>query len=96
MNKQWAVSNSGLETIKPAVRYEIKASRLTETTERADETFYAWPLRMAEKQWINMDAFAEAFSQALELHKGRYTPEYNRVMLRASLAEARFVRSQGY
>ena len=84
---------SGLETVKPALRYEIKASRLTETTERADETFYDWPLQMAEKQWVNMDAFAEAFTKALELH---HSQEADRVMLMESLAEARFIRSRSY
>ncbi len=87
------MSNSGLETVKPALWFEIKASRLMETIKRADETFYAWPLQMAEKRWVDMRAFDEAFTKALKL---LHPQEVNRVMLIESLAEAHLIRSRSY
>ncbi len=84
---------SGLEAVKPALWYEIKAPQLMETTERADEVFYAWPLQMAEKHWVDMREFDEAFTKALEL---LHPQEVNRVMLQESLAEAHLIRSRSY
>jgi hypothetical protein len=28
-----------------------------------------WPLQMAEKPWVDYDAFFEAFTKALEIHR---------------------------
>ena len=87
-NSQWAVTKYGLEVLKPEPPYEIKASRLTETTTRNDGTFYDWPVHVAEKEWVDLGAFAEAFRQALEFHKGSYSPEVNSEMLEASFTKA--------
>ncbi len=88
-NFQWAVTKSGMATVKPEARYECHAKRLTETTDRMNGTFYDWPVHMAEKTWVDVEAFNEAFEQALEFHKGRYSPPVDRKMLEASFKEAR-------
>jgi hypothetical protein len=49
---------------------------------------------MAEKTWVDVAAFNEAFVKALELHKGKYNPAVDAELLKASLAEARREASQ--
>lgn len=83
-NSQWAVTEYGLETVAPEARYEIEASRLTETTKRGDDTFYEWPVHLAEKEWVDLGAFIQAFEKALELHKDRYSLNLDTEMLEAS------------
>lgn len=95
-NRQWAVTKYGLEVLKPEPPYEIQASRLTETTTRDDKTFYDWPVHMAEKTWVNVAAFEEAFEQALRAHKGRYSPDVDPDMLAASFAMARQIAARRY
>lgn len=72
-NDQWAVTDWGLKSIKPGApyEYEIAAKRLLETGNDGTST-YDWPVHMAEKSWINMDAFEEAFRQAIVVHTGKY------------------------
>ena len=93
-NSQWAVTKYGLEVLKPEPLYKIEASRLT-MTRPYNPQFYDWPLHMAEKEWVNLDAFNEAFSKALEFHKGRYSPKADPKMLEASIVEARRLRREG-
>lgn len=88
-NAQWAVTDYGVESIRPAPSYPFEAKRLTETTKRENGTFYDWPVHMAEKTWVDTEAFLEAFERALELHKGRYSPAVDLAMLEASKNEAR-------
>ncbi len=96
-NRQWAVTKDGLELLEPipAIKsYVIEASRLTETRPGHPE-FYDWPLHMAEKEWVILDAFNEAYSRALEFHKDRYYPEADPEKLEASIVEARRLRRRG-
>jgi hypothetical protein len=69
-NHQWAVTDFGLEAVKPGAssKYPIPAERLTDKG-GADDSLYIWPWHMAEKTWIDMDAFIEAFRKALEFHR---------------------------
>ncbi len=99
-NWQWAVTDYGLEAIggatSPTIRgetptYEFSTKRLAETTERRDETFYDWPVHMAEKTWVDVEAFNKAFEQAIEFHKGRYSPAVDRKIIEASFKEAKRV-----
>jgi hypothetical protein len=93
-NAQWDVTDYGLEVVKPLAPYEISADRLTETTERSGNTFYDWPVHMAEKTWVDIGAFNEAFEEALEEHKGRYSPRVDSTMLDASFIEARRIAAK--
>ncbi|HWD28590.1 MAG TPA: hypothetical protein VG387_15570 [Rhizomicrobium sp.] len=80
-NRQWAVTDYGLEAIVGARTpedgdeqgstpdYEIPASRLLETTARDGVELYDWPVHMAEKTWIFLGAFIEAFLFALIAHQ---------------------------
>ena len=48
-----------------------------------------WPVQLAEKTWVDIEAFIEAFIKAIEIHKGRYTGEVDPKVLSASIGEAR-------
>jgi hypothetical protein len=96
-NAQWAVTDYGVETVegdRGVPPYHIEESRLTETASRPNGIFYDWPVHMARKAWVDIEAFTEAFDKALELHKGRYSPEADQDMLEASIAEARCVAAK--
>jgi len=86
-NEQWAVTDFGIESVKPAPTYLIEASRLTETTDYGRGTYYSWPVHMAEKTWVVMDAFVAAYRQALEIHIGKYAPPVDAALLEASIDE---------
>jgi hypothetical protein len=64
-NSQWAVTSYGLECLTSY--YPIEAARLTETRPGTRD-MYDWPPHMAEKEWVNVPAFIEAFGQALRIH----------------------------
>lgn len=69
-NAQWAVTGYGIECLEDP--YPIEARRLLETGHRQGITCYDWPVHMAEKCWVDVQAFHEAFVRALDLHKGAY------------------------
>ena len=48
-----------------------------------------WPVHLAEKSWVDIEAFIEVFIKAIEIHKGKYTGEVDPKMLAASIEEAR-------
>ena len=52
-----------MESIEPAPTYELSAERFLETNMTE---FYDWPVHMAEKNWIDIEAFIEAFAKALK------------------------------
>jgi hypothetical protein len=89
-NCQWAVTHWGLESVKPGApyAYNIAAERLLETGAAGGGKFYDWPIQMAEKTWINMGAFSEAFRRALEVHMGKYKGEVDQALLEESFKEA--------
>jgi hypothetical protein len=88
-NHQWAVTDFGIEAVEPLPTYEIEAERLGETTERAGVPLYDWPVHMAEKIWVDIEAFIEAFEVALRKHAGTYGDPLDQSMLDDSYAFAR-------
>lgn len=93
-NQQWDVTDYGIETRQGSPIYEIAKSRLTETRDGIRGREYNWPPHMAEKEWVNIEAFIEAFTQALILHAGAYTPKADLECLKASADGARVKRRQ--
>lgn len=85
-NRQWAVTDWGMTSIKPGApyEYEIAAGRLLEIGNHG-EMIYNWFPQLAEKTWIDYDAFVEAFKQALDLHKGKYKGVVDPKVLVASI-----------
>ena len=49
--------------------YPIEAHRLLEITKREAHEYYDWPVHMAEKSWVDIDVFIEAFLVALIAHR---------------------------
>jgi hypothetical protein len=66
VNDQWRVTDYGIEAVYPPapVHYRIAKSRLSELD---------WLEHMAEKPWVNIETFIEAYEKAFEIHKGQYT-----------------------
>lgn len=62
INQNWAVTEHGIESLA-VVRYEIPADRIGELRDGCDA--YDWPLHLAEKTWVALHDFLEAFEFAL-------------------------------
>jgi len=88
-NHQWAVTDYGLESIQLPWEYPIAASRLLETRGSADSKLYNWPVHLAQKKWIDIEAFIEAFNKALELHEDEYRGSVDFLVLGKSIDAAR-------
>jgi len=83
-NAQWAATRLGIEHMGEVGVYCIEAARVAETRHGSD--LYHFPLHMAEKPWVDIDAFNEAFEVALR----RFSPrEFDADRLARSFAEAR-------
>jgi hypothetical protein len=85
-NHQWRVTAYGVESIEPAPTYELWAERLLETRRGG---FYDWPVQMAEKKWVDTEAFIEAFTKALRLHAGKLNGAVDPAKFTASIDKAR-------
>jgi hypothetical protein len=86
-NHQWAVTDYGIECVNHT--YPIEARRLLTRRGVGQGKFYDWPLHMAQKSWVDIEAFIEVFRTALELHAGKYKGKVDTDMLLASISEAR-------
>lgn len=87
-NQQWKVTEYGLESVRPSGEYNIAAERLLEVRDKGGR-HYTWPVHMAEKPWVKIDSFIEAFLKAIELHAGRYEGSVDPAIMSESLARAR-------
>ena len=97
-NSQWSVTDFGLEANRGATlpnikgatpTYEIAAKRLLESTTRGAAIFYDWPVHMAEKTWVDIEVFIEAFDAALKAHASQYKGNVDPEILRTSYLLAR-------
>jgi hypothetical protein len=102
-NYQWKVTDFGIEAVGGAPvpgrqditpPYEFEAKRLLEITDRGKKRYYDWPVHMAEKTWVDIEAFLEAYTHALDIHKGTYSGEVDNAMLKDSFFEARRIASR--
>ena len=82
VNDQWRVTDYGIEVVCPPApaNYPIAKARLSELD---------WLEHMAEKPWVNIEAFIEAYKKALEIHKGQYTATITGAQLSDLEAKAR-------
>src|SRR4051794_21428864 len=93
-NAQWAVTDWGMEAAHPEPPYEFEAERFTETTVREAITYYDWPVHLAEKDWVDIESFIEAFSRALDLNSDKYNSKVDPDMLNRSFVEARRIAAK--
>lgn len=63
---RWSVTNDGLLCSNPY--YPIPKSQLAELRDH-DNGVAMWPLQMADKSWVDIEAFITVFDQALDAHK---------------------------
>lgn len=90
-NLQWRVTPGGMECPAPFA-YNIPMSRIAESIELDGQRFYAWPLHMAEKEWVGRGWFVEAFEVAMRWHARREGVPIDEQMLAASIARGRSSR----
>jgi hypothetical protein len=88
-NRQWSVTDYGLECVQRSWEYWIAARRLLTTTGSGHGTLYDWPVHLALKKWVDIEAFIEAFEKALELHERKYEGPVDFSMLGRSIDAAR-------
>lgn len=62
--RQWSVTPDGLVCHQP--EYFIPKAQLAER--RGGGSLAMWPLQVAEKAWVDLEAFLAAFSEALMVH----------------------------
>ena len=89
-NDQWSVTDFGLES-KPTdapASYKIKASRLLEMGGIGKGELYDFPLQVAQKSWVSIEQFAEAYTQALEIHGSKLTGAVDEAVLKQSIDQA--------
>ena len=92
-NAQWKVTEFGLELIAVHNEYLIDAARLARLTQRLSHKYYDWPLHMAEKSWVDIEAFLEAFAEALKFHSSQIGAAIDQKVLSDSFGQARKVAS---
>lgn len=70
INGQWAVIDYGMTTVRPGAPYEynIDAPRLLTRSNGYPGGIYDWPYHMAEKTWIDIEAFIAAYQKAIDHH----------------------------
>ena len=83
-NRDWAVTDDGLESRVPTVEYLIPKERLCELFP-GTANISMWPAHMVQKCWVNFDLFCSAYEKALEIHTPK---DRNKIDLAASLARA--------
>jgi hypothetical protein len=80
-NRQWRVTENGIESRRRVPTYVVPAEQLLLDL----HGHYYWPEHMAEKSWVAMDAFLEAFVAALNaLH-----PDFDKVWLKRAIEQAK-------
>ena len=66
-NAAWVITTGGMASREHL--YQIVANQLAEVRDSDGDTRLAmWPLQMADKSWVIIETFIEAFRQALVVH----------------------------
>lgn len=84
-NRQWQVTQAGLEPVDPIFGVLIPKSQLLSVRCGQSGSLYEWPIHVAEKSWIDIGAFEEAYLFALERSQDRF----DQTMLDRSLGRGR-------
>jgi hypothetical protein len=94
-NKQWAVTKRGLESVGNASPYRYRIDAREFLKRRGEGKFgdYDWPIHMAEKTWVDLGAFIEAFCLALQHHEGKYPGLVDKNTLESSIRRALELRA---
>ncbi|HLG85505.1 MAG TPA: hypothetical protein VKY22_31270 [Bradyrhizobium sp.] len=87
-NAEWTINNGGLSARHQ--QYFISIAQLDELRD-VEKRIAMWPLQMAEKSWIEVESFNEAFEQALLIHKPEALMKLDLV---ATFEAARHIKDQ--
>jgi hypothetical protein len=87
-NKQWQVTADELRTHPNFPTYPIETARLTKTTTRGGQSYYDWPIQMAQKSWVDANQFNEAFGVAIRAFARTSESVWDEAMLSRSFAYA--------
>lgn len=87
-NAHWQVLDDGVETIDPLPPYDFALDRVFETTSRSGVTYYDWPVHMAEKTWVDIGLFNEAFERAIRVEAEASGQAVDEARLERSYAES--------
>jgi hypothetical protein len=87
-NHQWLVTERGLTSVQPGSSppYHIEAERLLL---RREGGLYLWPMQVAAKSWVDLDAFEEAYRQAIQLMRADDVQKVDPDLLERSIGAAR-------
>ncbi|MGH6774586.1 hypothetical protein [Brucella tritici] len=86
-NSQWKVKKCGMSASRYG--YFIDRDRI-EDRRMSQPDLFSWPLQMASKVWVDLDAFCEAFAHALSI----YNPDFDRDRLHRSIEAARLQKAE--
>jgi hypothetical protein len=81
-----------MATVSPAPEYHLAAKRVLETSSAG--LIYHWPVHLAQETWVDIEAFVQAFTRAIEIHKGKYKGAVDLKMLSTSICDARLIANQ--
>ena len=94
-NHQWIATKDGLKKRTSGIDfYSIEADQLLATGGVGRNKFYDWPLHMAQKSWVDIDAFEEGFRAAIGHHSGKFGCSPDRTRLDDSFKAARCLRAK--
>jgi hypothetical protein len=79
-----------VESLEPGITYELPAERFLESSRGA---VYDWPVHMAEKTWVDIEAFIEVFTKAVNLHAAKLNGAVDPAKLTASIVKAHQVKA---
>ncbi len=87
-NHQWQVTRDGIESID-SDPYYVDIERLIDMRKHGNGFIYDLPSHMAEKQWVDLEAFIEAWLEAISTHARRLSVPFDEKLLADSLHNAR-------
>ena len=94
-NAQWIVEADGMGPVETLPPYDIAIERVFELTDRSGQTFYDWPVHMAEKTWVDAGLFNEAFDRAIRHYSKVSGEPIDEARLKASYEMSHRVAARG-
>lgn len=64
-NSEWVVTDDSIEALAGDKGYWIEMDEIFRETSRDGIAYYTWPIQLAEKNWVAIPLFFEAFLSAL-------------------------------
>lgn len=89
-NSQWRVNDDFIVPVADDIDYHVPRARVFEvTTFHSPDPLYDWLPHMAEKRWVDIEAFINAFQHVLQLEATKTGTVIDADMLSRSIVKAR-------